>query len=106
MAQDWLKNLKAGDKVFIDGRTGKTLTIVQKITPTGRVVANNIQFINGANYSDKWNVIVLEEATEEAVRNYKAMKFTRAVKFAMGSAKITYAQAKKINEILNLGIGE
>ena len=106
MTQDWLKNLKAGDKVFIDGRTGKTLTIVQKITPTGRVVANNIQFINGANHSDKWNVIVLEEATEEAVRNYKAMKFTRAVKFAMGSAKITYAQAKEINEILNLGIGE
>lgn len=70
MTQDWLKNLKAGDKVFIDGRSGKRLTTVQRITPTGRVVANNIQFINGANYSDKWNVIVLEEATEEEVRKY------------------------------------
>ena len=79
MTQDWLKNLKAGDKVFIDGRTGKTLTIVQKITPTGRVVANNIQFINGVNHSDKWNVIVLEEATEEEkekIRKYIKKEFT------------------------------
>lgn len=106
MTQDWLKNLKAGDYVFISSRMGKKLTTVQRITATGRIVVYNIQFINGANRSNKWDVIVLEEATDEAVKNYKEMKFTRAVKFAMGSAKITYAQAKEINEILNLRIGE
>lgn len=45
MTQDWLKNLKADDYVFISSRRGKRLTRVQKITPTGRVVVDNIQFM-------------------------------------------------------------
>lgn len=104
MTQDWLKNLKAGDKVFMVGTLTRDLTIVQRITPTGRVVVNNMQFINGVNHSNTW--LYLEEATDEEVKKYKAIQFTRAVKFAMGSAKLTYAQAKEINEILNLKIGE
>lgn len=96
MTQDWLKNLKAGDKVFMVGTLTRDLTIVQRITPTGRIVVNNMQFINGVNHSNRW--LYLEEATDEEVKKYKAIQFTRAVKFAMGSAKLTYAQAKEINE--------
>ena len=57
MTQDWLKNLKADDYVFISSRRGKRLTRVQKITPTGRVVVDNIQFIGGANRSNKWDIM-------------------------------------------------
>ena len=103
MTQDWLKNLKADDYVFISSRRRKRLTRVQKITPTGRVVVDNIQFINGANRSNKWT---LEEATTESVEKYKAIQFIRAVKLAMNNTKMTYKQAQEINEILNLGIGE
>ena len=103
MTQDWLKNLKADDYVFISSRRRERLTRVQKITPTGRVVVDNIQFINGANRSNKWT---LEEATTEAVEKYKAIQFIRAVKLAMNNTKMTYKQAQEINEILNLGIGE
>lgn len=106
MTQDWLKNLKQGDYVFINGRSGKRLTTVQRITPTGRVVVDNIQFVGGVNRSNGWNIIVLEEATEEAVIKYKAVQFIRAVKMAMNNTKMTYAQAKEIDKILNLGIGE
>ena len=49
---DWLEELKAGDKVFVSSRSGMTLQTVQKITPTGRVVVNNIQFIGGINKSN------------------------------------------------------
>ena len=106
MTQDWLKNLKADDYVFISSRRGKRLTRVQKITPTGRVVVDNIQFINGANRSDKWDIMTLEEATTEAVEKYKAIQFIRAVKLAMNNTKMTYKQAQEINKILNLKIGE
>lgn len=106
MTQDWLKNLKAGDYVFINGRSGKKLTIVQRITPTGRVVVNNIQFVGGVNRSCGWDIIVLEEATKEAVEKYKAIQFIRAVKLAMNNTKMTYSQAQEINKILNLKIGE
>lgn len=106
MTQDWLKNLKADDYVFINGRSGKKLTIVQRITPTGRVVVNNIQFVGGVNRSCGWDIIVLEEATKEAVEKYKAVQFIRAVKLAMNNVKMTYGQAKEIDKILKLGIGD
>lgn len=108
MTQDWLKNLKADDYVFIINRIGKKrLTRVQKITPTGRVIVDNIQFIGGANRSNKWNIMTLEEATTEAVEKYKAIiQFIRAVKLAMNNTKMTYKQAQEINKILNLGIEE
>ena len=106
MANNWLKNLKAGDKVFIDGRSGKRLTTVQRITPTGRVVVDNIQFIGGINRSNQWAILMLEEATDETVIKYKAIQFIRAVKSAMNNTKMTYKQAKEINEILNLGVEE
>lgn len=106
MTQDWLKNLKADDYVFISSRSGKRLKIVQRITPTGRVIVDNIQFINGVNRSDKWNIMTLEEATTEAVEKYKAIQFIRAVKLAMNNTKMTYKQAQEINKILNLGMEE
>lgn len=106
MTQDWLKNLKADDYVFISRRIGKRLTRVQKITPTGRVIVDNIQFIGGANRSNEWDIMTLEEATTEAVEKYKAIQFIRAVKLAMNNTKMTYRQAQEINKILNLGIGE
>lgn len=108
MTQDWLKNLKADDYVFVISRRGKRLTKVQRITPTGRIIVDNIQFINGVNQSNQWDIMRLEEATTEAVKKYKETQFICAVKLAMiNNTKImTYKQAKEINEILNLGIGE
>ena len=108
MTQDWLKNLQADDYVFINSRSGKRLEIVQRITPTGRVIVNNTQFINGVNQSNQWNVMRLEEATTEAVKKYKEIQFIYAVKLAMiSNTKImTYKQAQEINKILNLGIEE
>lgn len=104
---NWLEGLKAGDKVFVSSRSGTTLQTVQKITPTGRVVVNNTQFINGKNMSNMWNILTLEEATEEKVKEYRIRGFIRRVFNEMKLKKsMTYAQAKKINEILDLGVQE
>lgn len=106
MTNDWMENLKADDYVFINSRIGKRLTTVQRVTPTGRIIVDNIQFIGGANRSNKWDIMTLEEATTEAVEKYKAIQFIRAVKLAMNNTKMTYGQAQEINKILNLKIGE
>lgn len=104
---NWLEELKAGDKVFVSSRSGTTLQTVQRITPTGRVVVNNIQFINGANGSNPWDVIIIEEATKEKIEEYNAYRFVQRVFKELRLKKsMTYAQAKKINEILDLGVQE
>ena len=104
---NWLEALKAGDKVFVRSCSGTTLETVQKITPTGRVVVNNTQFINGTNKSNIWNIFVLEEATEEKIKEYKIRVFIRRVSNELKlKNSMTYAQAKKINEILDLGVQE
>lgn len=104
---NWLKKLKVGDKVFVSSRSRTTLQTVQKITPTGRVVVNNTQFVDGVNRSDVWNIITLEEATEEKIKEYKIRGFIRRVFNELKlKNSMTYAQAKKINEILGLGVQE
>lgn len=104
---NWLGELKAGDKVFVSSRSGVSLETVQKITPTGRVVVNNVQFIGGINRSNIWDIIVLEEATEEKIKEYEIREFVRRVFNELKLKKsMTYAQAKKINEILDLGVRE
>lgn len=104
---NWLEELKAGDKVFVRNCSGTTLETVQKITPTGRVVVNNTQFIGGTNKSNIWNIFVLEEATEEKIKEYKIRGFIRRVFNELKlKNSMTYAQAKKINEILCLGVQE
>lgn len=104
---NWVKELKVGDKVFVSSRSGTTLQTVQRITPTGRVVVNNIQFIDGTNRSNIWDIIVLEEATQEKIKEYKSRRFIRRVFNRLKQKQsMTYEQAKKINEILNLGVVE
>lgn len=106
MTQDWLKNLKVGDKVFVTTSFTKDLKTVQRITPTGRVVVNNTQFVDGVNRSSMWQSIYLEEATDEAVERYNAVKFIKQVREALKNFNLTYRQAQEIDKILNLGIGE
>lgn len=104
---NWLEELKAGDKVFVRSGSETTLETVQKITPTGRVVVNNTQFIDGTNKSNMWNIFALEEATEEKIKEYKIRRFIRRVFNELKLKKsMTYTQAKKINEILDLGVQE
>lgn len=104
---NWLEELKAGDKVFVSSRSGTTLQTVQRITPTQRVVVNNIQFIGGVNRSNMWDILRLEEATEKKIKEYKVRGFIRRVFHELKQKKsMTYEQAKKINEILGLGVQE
>ena len=108
MDNEWLKNLKVGDEVFVVGRWGKSLSKVQRITPTGRIVVNNIQYnaTGKARTGDIWATLNLERVTEESVARYKKAKFVSAVRAAVAAnlTGMSYNAAKQINEILKLGI--
>ena len=109
MNNEWIKELKVGDNVFVCGRLGKKLYNVQRITPTGRIVVDGVQYdSNGRERtSDKWSFRMLEQATEANIKEYKQRQFTRYVVFALNNLlpkSINYTQAKEINEILNLGV--
>ena len=104
---NWLEELKAGDKVFVVGNYGKSLEVVQKITPTGRVVVNGRQYINGVSGSNICNISRLEQATDDKIGVYKRTQFTQKVSREMKQKRtISYIQAKQINEILELGVQE
>lgn len=105
MSEEWLKNLKVGDKVFVHSNRNLSLETVQRITPTGRIVVNNTQYINGGNQSNVWNVLRLYEATEERIKSFYNHKFVdRVLKGIRHINSITYEQAKQINEILKIGV--
>lgn len=108
MNNSWLKELKVGEKVFVSNMFGnKTLETVQRITPTGRVVVNGIQYINGVHNFSNWRAYTLEEATDEKIEEYKIKNFIQQVCSELSGEKyMTYEQAKKINEILKLGVEE
>lgn len=112
MNEEWLKNLKVGDKVFVVNNAYKSLETVQRITPKGRIVVDNTLYTNGVNRSNEWNILCLEEATESAVKLYKRERFVRNVFSKLifnklrGTKAMTYEQAKEINKILNLEVEE
>ena len=67
----WLKDLKVGDKVFIVSSRGvlgslKTLAVVEKITPTGRLNVKGQQFPPSGSIYENYRSTKLEQATEQA----------------------------------------
>lgn len=71
----WLKDLKVGDKVFIVSSKGvlgsvKTLAVVEKITPTGRLNVKGQQFPPSGSIYENYRSTKLEQATEQAIQEY------------------------------------
>ena len=68
--QGWLRELKAGDEVFIEqshGAIGYSTIIgtVEKITPTGRINVNGIQFPATGYIFANYNSKKIKKATPE-----------------------------------------
>ena len=71
----WLKDLKAGGKVFIVSSKGvvgsvRTLAVVEKITPTGRLNVEGQQFPPSGSIYENYRSTKLEQATEQAIQEY------------------------------------
>lgn len=102
--ENWIKNLKNGDNVFIVNRYGRYLRTVEKITNAGNVKVNGIWFnSNGRERGcDVWNFSYLAEATEEEIIIYRQdLVIQKALKLMTETKKINYEQATKIIQLLS-----
>ena len=71
----WLRDLKVGDKVFIVSSKGvlgsvRTLAVVEKITPTGRLNVEGQQFPPSGSIYENYRSTKLEQVTEQAIQEY------------------------------------
>ena len=71
----WLRDLKVGDKVFIVSSRGvlgsvRTLAVVEKITPTGRLNVKGQQFPPSGSIYENYRSTKLEQATEQAIQEH------------------------------------
>lgn len=101
---DWLKNLKVGDKVIVSCRMGDVIRTVEKITPAGNIKVNGTLFnSNGLERGgDTWNMTYLHEATPEAVQKVTNKNIIqKAINLMRNTTKITPEQAKAIIAVLN-----
>ena len=101
--ENWIKNLKNGDKVFIVNRYCRYLRTVEKITNAGNVKVNGIWFnSNGRERGgDVWSCSHLSEATEEEIIRYRQdLVIQKALKLMTETKNINYKKATKIIQLL------
>lgn len=100
---NWLKDLKAGDKVIVSSRWHRTIQTVDKVTPTGRINIGATVYDNTGRErgSQSWSYGKLEQATPEAIEKIRRDKI---IKEALNTARevktLTYEQAVAILNIL------
>lgn len=96
-------NVKAGDKVIVIGRFSKSVSKVEKITPTGLIKVDGRLYYDTGNErgGDVWTSNTIYEYSEEEGRkiienNYIKKTITKLRKIET----LTYKQAVAINNVL------
>lgn len=113
MSDEWIKKLKAGDKVYIDsskfGSTQLSLTTVKKITPKGYVRTNDNNdslFRNGWYLIDSRTRWYLVQWTQELEDKLKAEAHFNQLAHsinAIDARTLTPEQVQKIFDIIKTG---
>ena len=105
--EQWIKDLKVGDKVIIHNSRGyiPMIKTVERITPTGRIVVSGTNFKKDGwqmNTGNSWSRQHLEQWTEERELDIRKKIFIGKVLSKINDLDtLTYDQAYLINEILD-----
>ena len=106
--QGWLKELKVGDEVFlIQGRgvwgSYTTISKVQKITPTGKINVDGVQFSPNGSYYGGSNSLWLKELTPESKEEYlserKRQTLARNISSALTPRMISKLSLEKLERL-------
>jgi len=113
MTDEWITNLKAGDKVYIKtGGVGLAkdtlyLTTVKRVTPVGNIkTERGSLFRNGRHKIDAWSSEYLREWTQELEDKLKAEAHFNQLAHsinAIDARTLTPEQAQKIFDIIKAG---
>jgi hypothetical protein len=75
MREDWIKDLKVGDKVVVESNNyGKAITSVEKITPKGFIKTKNGHQFNpdgSQRGGSSWTYSFLSQLTDEVLLKFK-----------------------------------
>lgn len=111
----WLRDLNVGDKVFIVRSNGvlgsvRTLAVVEKITPTGRLNVKGQQFPPSGSIYENYRSAKLEQATEQAIQehvsNIEKQKLIKEITDKVNSGilnKMTFIDLKVIKQEMSKG---
>jgi len=112
MTDEWIKELKKGDKVYVENSglgsaNGLSLTTVKKITPKGHVrTESDYLFRNGTCKTGGWSWVELVQWTQELEDEQKARAhFNRLAHSinAIDARTLTSEQVQKIYDIIKAG---
>ena len=85
--EDWLKNLKVGDTVVVEGvdiaSTSYYISKVVKVTPKGGIRIDGYRsalFRNGTAHIDSYHFYYLREPTDELLDKIKLINIRRRIK--------------------------
>lgn len=111
----WLRDLEVGDKVFIVSSKGvlgstKTLAVVEKITPTGRLNVKGQQFPPSGRIYENYRSTKLEQANKQAIQehvsNIEKQKLIKEITDKVNSGilnRMTSIDLKVIKEEMSRG---
>ena len=109
MSDEWIKNLKVGDKVYIDsskfGETKLSLTTVKKITPKGYVRTNDNNdslFRNGLYRIDECARWYLVQWTQELEDKLKAEAHFNQLAHAINAIDARTLTPDQVQKIYNV----
>jgi len=107
MSDKWLKELKAGDKVYISrGRFGSTelnLVTVQKVTPKGFIRTDSDTLFRDGYYSiDSWNSLHLVQWTQELEDKLKAEAHFNYMCHTINAVNLRDEPADKVQQIYDI----
>lgn len=100
-----MEEFKVGDRVFVYYAHGATLSEVEKITPAGNIKVNGVMFNKYGQQrgGDVWYGASIAKASEEDITKFKRNVFIKKTLKELHLLKeISYEQAVKIHDILNL----
>ena len=98
---EWLSNLRVGDKVIVSNYGYKEIAQIEKITPSGMIKVNGSLYNKDGSRRGAMYSFCLQECTPEIEKELAQRAFIRKVVTRMRNIKdITYEQAIKINRIL------